>query len=102
MAESEQELGLNITNEQLQEMRNNLTNIDYVYAAKMEKELRHDVMAHVHTFGKECPKAMPIIHLGATSCFIGDNTEIIQLIYRRGIISFQQINQIIHWKIRIH
>lgn len=79
LAESEQELGLDITEEQLNEMRNNLTNIDFDYAAKMEKELRHDVMAHIHTFGEICPKARPVIHLGATSCFVVDNTEQIQI-----------------------
>ena len=65
LAESEQELGLNITDEQLDEMRAHLTDIDYELAAKKEHELRHDVMAHIHTFGAACPKAMPIIHLGA-------------------------------------
>ena len=64
LAESEQELGLNITDEQLDEMRAHLTDIDYELAAKKEHELRHDVMAHIHTFGAACPKAMPIIHLG--------------------------------------
>ena len=77
LAESEQELGLNITDEQLDEMRAHLTDIDYELAAKKEHELRHDVMAHIHTFGAACPKAMPIIHLGATSCYVGDNTDII-------------------------
>ncbi len=77
LAESEQEMGLNITDEQLDEMRAHLTDIDYELAAKKEHELRHDVMAHIHTFGAACPKAMPIIHLGATSCYVGDNTDII-------------------------
>jgi len=79
LAESEKELGLGITDEQLEEMRNHLTDIDYELADKKETELRHDVMAHVHTFGTVCPKAKPIIHLGATSCFVGDNTYIIQM-----------------------
>lgn len=69
-----QMLGLDITDEQVQEMEANLTNIDYKLAAFEEKKRRHDVMAHVHTFGVCCPKAAPIIHLGATSCYVGDNT----------------------------
>ena len=77
LAESEQELGLPITDEQLEEMRGHLDDIDFEAAARHEKRLRHDVMAHVHTFGEACPKAMPIIHLGATSCFVGDNTDIL-------------------------
>lgn len=79
LAESEKELGLEITQEQIDEMANNLTNIDFDLADKKEKEFRHDVMAHVHTFGVSCPKSMPIIHLGATSCFVGDNTDLIQI-----------------------
>lgn len=77
LARAEMELGLPINQEQISEMEAHADEIDYNYAAKMEKELRHDVMAHVHTFGKQCPKAMPIIHLGATSCYVGDNTDII-------------------------
>lgn len=68
-----QELGLNITEEQLQEMRGNLNNIDYQLAAEEERKRRHDVMAHVHTFCALCPNASPIIHLGATSCYVTDN-----------------------------
>jgi adenylosuccinate lyase len=79
LAEVEQDLGLQISDEQLEEMRNNLTNIDFELAEKKEAEFRHDVMAHVHTFGVVCPKAMPIIHLGATSCYVGDNTDLIQM-----------------------
>ena len=77
LARAEMELGLPVTQEQIDEMEAHLTDIDYEKAAKYEKELRHDVMAHVHTFGELCPKAMPIIHLGATSCYVGDNTDII-------------------------
>lgn len=77
LAESEQELGLPVSDEQIQEMKSQINNIDYVKAMEYEKELRHDVMAHVHTFGDECPKAAGIIHLGATSCYVGDNTDII-------------------------
>lgn len=79
LAESEKDLGLNITEEQLEEMRNHLYDIDYELAEKKEAEFRHDVMAHVHTFGEKCPTARPIIHLGATSCFVGDNTDLIQM-----------------------
>lgn len=79
LAESQKELGLNITDKQLNQMRNHLEDIDFEYAAKMEKELRHDVMAHIHTFGKVAPDAFPIIHLGATSAFVGDNTDLIQI-----------------------
>ena len=77
LAESEQELGLPISDEQIEEMKAQIDNIDYEKARKYESELRHDVMAHVHTFGDACPKAAGIIHLGATSCYVGDNTDII-------------------------
>lgn len=77
LARAEMELGLPVTQEQVEEMEAHLTDIDYELAAKKERELRHDVMAHIHTFGAVCPKAMPIIHLGATSCYVGDNTDII-------------------------
>jgi adenylosuccinate lyase len=77
LARAEMKLGLNVTQEQIQEMEAHITDIDYEMAAKFEKELRHDVMAHVHTYGTLCPKAMPIIHLGATSCYVGDNTDVI-------------------------
>ena len=78
LAESEKELGLNITDEQINEMKQHITDIDYETAAKREKEVRHDVMAHIYTFGLACPKARPITPLGATSCYVGDNTDIIQ------------------------
>ena len=77
LAESEQELGLPITDEQIQELRAHITDIDYDYAAAREHEVRHDVMAHVLTYGACCPEAKPILHLGATSCYVGDNTDII-------------------------
>ncbi|MFN3150934.1 adenylosuccinate lyase [Bremerella sp.] len=79
LAESEQELGLKITDEQLEAMRANLDNIDFDLAAKHEKRRRHDVMAHVETFAEAAPVAKPIIHLGATSCFVTDNTDLILL-----------------------
>lgn len=77
LAESEKELGLNISDEQVNEMKGNCENINYDTAEKKEKEIRHDVMSHVYAFGIQCPKAAPIIHLGATSCYVGDNTDII-------------------------
>ena len=77
LARAEMQLGLPVTQEQVEEMEAHLDDIDYELAAKKERELRHDVMAHVHTFGTVCPKAMPIIHLGATSCYVGDNTDVI-------------------------
>jgi adenylosuccinate lyase len=77
LARAEMKLGLNVTQAQINEMEAHITDIDYELAASFEKELRHDVMAHVHTYGAVCPKAMPIIHLGATSCYVGDNTDII-------------------------
>ncbi len=79
LATSEQELGLDISNEQLQQMKDQLYNVDFVKAAEYESKFRHDVMGHVHAFGDVAPAAMPIIHLGATSCYVGDNTDIIQL-----------------------
>ncbi len=79
LARSEKELGLNITDKQVAEMESHIEDIDFVKAAAKEKELRHDVMSHIHVFGEQCPSAMPIIHLGATSCFVTDNTELIQL-----------------------
>jgi len=92
LARAEKELGLEITDEQIAEMEAHVDEIDYAFAAEMERKLRHDVMAHVHAFGKVCPKAMPIIHLGATSCYVGDNTDVIimrdaLLIVRRGLVN---------------
>ncbi len=77
LAETEKELGIDITDEQIEEMKQNINNIDYDIVAKREKECRHDVMAHVYEFGLKCPKAKPIIHLGATSCYVTDNTDVI-------------------------
>ncbi len=78
LAESEKELGLPITDEQIEQMKAHITDIDYETADKREHEVRHDVMAHIYTYGLSCPDAKPIIHLGATSCYVGDNTDIIQ------------------------
>ena len=77
LAESEKELGLDITDEQIAELKANMDNINYDVAAEEEKRRRHDVMAHVHAYGVQCPNAKGIIHLGATSCYVGDNTDMI-------------------------
>ena len=77
LAEAEKELGLDITDEQINELKDNIYNINYDDAIKKEKEVRHDVMSHVYAYGLQCPKAKGIIHLGATSCYVGDNTDII-------------------------
>ncbi|MCR5616860.1 MAG: adenylosuccinate lyase [Clostridiales bacterium] len=77
LAESEKELGLDITEEQINELKANMDNINYDVAAREEKIRRHDVMAHVHAYGEQCPTAKGIIHLGATSCYVGDNTDMI-------------------------
>lgn len=79
LAKSQQELGLHITDEQLAEMRATVDDIDFDAAAKYERDLRHDVMAHVHAWGDQCPAARKDIHLGATSCFVTDNSELIQI-----------------------
>ncbi|GHV15202.1 adenylosuccinate lyase [Clostridia bacterium] len=77
LAEAERELGLDITDAQIYEMKAHLTDIDYAAADANEKRVRHDVMAHVLAYGEQCPDAKPIIHLGATSCYVGDNTDLI-------------------------
>jgi adenylosuccinate lyase len=79
LARAQKELGLPITDAQIQEIEDHLDDIDYDTADRYERELRHDVMAHVYTLGEVAPKARPILHLGATSCFVGDNTDIIVL-----------------------
>ncbi len=77
LAETEKELGIDITEEQIREMKENVNNIDYDIVSQREKECRHDVMAHVYEFGLKCPSAKPIIHLGATSCYVTDNTDVV-------------------------
>lgn len=77
LARAEMKLGLNVTEEQVQELESHINDIDYDVANEREKVVRHDVMAHVYTYGKVCPKAAGIIHLGATSCYVGDNTDVI-------------------------
>ena len=96
LAEAEKELGLNISTEQIDELKSKIEDIDYELAAQKEKELRHDVMAHVHTYGAQCPKAKGIIHLGATSAYVGDNTDII--VYTQGLVHIRKllINLISH------
>ena len=89
LGESEQELGLPITDAQIQQMRAHIDEIDYDMAAREEKRVRHDVMAHVLTYGACCPDAKPIIHLGATSCYVGDNTDIIQM--REGLWQIRRL-----------
>ena len=77
LAETEKELGLNITDEQIAELKEHAEDINYDVAKAREKVVRHDVMSHVYAYGVQCPKAKGIIHLGATSCYVGDNTDII-------------------------
>ena len=84
LARAEMELGLPVTQAQVSQMEEHVDDIDYEAAARYEKELRHDVMAHIHAYGDQCPDAMPIIHLGATSCYVGDNTDVI--IMREGLL----------------
>ncbi len=76
LAEAEAELGLSISPAQIDELRHNIDNIDFAAAEKHERRLRHDVMAHVHTYGDQCPQARGIIHLGATSCYVTDNADL--------------------------
>jgi len=83
LAEAEKELGLEITDQQIAEMRRHADTLDFERAEALERELRHDVMAHVRAFAEQCPKAGPIIHLGATSCFVGDNADLV--ILREGL-----------------
>jgi adenylosuccinate lyase len=84
LAESERELGLDITEEQIIELTENLNNINYEVAEEREKVTRHDVMSHVYAYGEQCPTAKRIIHLGATSCYVGDNTDLI--IMKEGLL----------------
>ncbi len=89
LAKAEKELGIEITDAQIAEMETAVYDIDYDKAAAYEHQLRHDVMAHVHTFGDLCPEARPIIHLGATSCYVGDNTDII--VMREGLLRIKKL-----------
>lgn len=94
LAESEMELGLKITKEQIDELKSHADDINYDVAKQREKEVRHDVMAHVFAYGEQCPKAKGIIHLGATSCYVGDNTDIIIMHEALKIIRKKVINVI--------
>lgn len=94
LAESEKELGLPITDEQIEELKAHADEINYDVARAREKEVRHDVMAHVYAYGVQCPKAKGIIHLGATSCYVGDNTDIIIMHDALRIIRKKLINTI--------
>jgi adenylosuccinate lyase len=94
LAESEMELGLNITREQIEELKSHIYDINYEDAEKREKETRHDVMSHVHAYGLQCPKAKPIIHLGATSAYVGDNTDVIQMAEALKLIRKKVLNVI--------
>ncbi len=92
LAQAQKELGIDISDEQLEQMKMFQNDINYDYARKKEEELRHDVMAHVHAYGEQCPLAMPILHLGATSAYVGDNTDILVMLdgldtIRRKLIS---------------
>lgn len=94
LAEIEKDLGLDISDEQISQLKEQADNIDYQKAAEYEKKFRHDVMAHVHAFGDVAPAAKPIIHLGATSAFVGDNTDLIQIRDGLQIIRKQLVNVI--------
>ncbi len=94
LARAEMKLGLSITQEQVDQLEANIDNIDYETAAKREAQVRHDVMAHVYTYGVCCPEAKGIIHLGATSCYVGDNTDVIVMRDALKIVERKLINVI--------
>ena len=94
LAETEKELGLDITDEQIEELKAFKDDINYEVAKKREKEVRHDVMSHVYAYGVQCPKAAGIIHLGATSCYVGDNTDIIVMTEGLKLVRKKLINVI--------
>ena len=94
LAESEMELGLNITQEQIDELKAHADDINYDVAKEREKLVRHDVMSHVYAYGQQCPKAKGIIHLGATSCYVGDNTDIIIMTEALKLVRKKLINVI--------
>ena len=94
LAESQMELGLGITQEQVDELKSHIDDINYEDAIKREKETRHDVMSHVYAYGLQCPKAKPIIHLGATSAYVGDNTDIVQISHGLDLVRIKLINVI--------
>ncbi len=94
LAETEKELGLNITEEQIEELKAHADDINYDVAREREKVVRHDVMSHVYAYGVQCPKAKGIIHLGATSCYVGDNTDIIVMTEALKLVQKKLINVI--------
>ena len=94
LAETEKELGLNITQEQFDELKAHVDDINYDVAKAREKEVRHDVMSHVYAYGVQCPKAKGIIHLGATSCYVGDNTDIIVMTEALKLVQKKLVNVI--------
>ncbi len=94
LAETEKELGLNITEEQIEELKAHKDDINFEVAKAREKEVRHDVMSHVYAYGVQCPKAKGIIHLGATSCYVGDNTDIILMDEALGLVRNKLVNVI--------
>ena len=94
LAESEHELGLDITREQIDELKAHQDDINYEVAEAREKEVRHDVMSHVYAYGQQCPTAKGIIHLGATSCYVGDNTDIIIMSEALKLVKKQLVNAI--------
>lgn len=94
LAETEKELGLNITQEQIDELKMYADDINYDVAREREKEVRHDVMSHVYAYGVQCPKAKGIIHLGATSCYVGDNTDIIVMTEALKLVKKKLVNVI--------
>ena len=94
LAETEKELGLNITQEQIDELKAHADDINYDVAKAREKEVRHDVMSHVYAYGVQCPKAKGIIHLGATSCYVGDNTDIIVMTEALKLVKKKLVNVI--------
>ncbi|MCC8136591.1 MAG: adenylosuccinate lyase [Clostridiales bacterium] len=94
LAETEQALGLPITDEQIAEMKEHQDDINYEVAQEREKVVRHDVMSHVYAYGVQCPKAKPIIHLGATSCYVGDNTDIIVMTEALQLVKKKLVNVI--------
>ncbi|MBS4932576.1 MAG: adenylosuccinate lyase, partial [Clostridiales bacterium] len=94
LAEVEHELGLNITKEQIEELKAHQDDINYDVAKAREKEVRHDVMSHVYAYGQQCPNAKGIIHLGATSCYVGDNTDVIVMTEAMKLVRKKLLNVI--------
>lgn len=94
LAETEKELGLPITDEQIEELKEHAEDINYDVAREREKIVRHDVMSHVYAYGQQCPKAKGIIHLGATSCYVGDNTDMIVMAEALEIVRRKLVNVI--------